>query len=130
MNNLATATIYQAIHKVKDLGFRVFIPNNKKPITYFHYSDGQNVAFIQTNDIFHDSIKISTVHKPSTWHGTGFAIHGEDSSVDVENLTVPILAHGFITIPSWAIKTTHMPEKYTLETWLANNWSGQRSIEL
>jgi hypothetical protein len=119
--------IQDIIKKVQSLGFTVYVPKDAIS-TYFYYTDGTNVAYLQINNLT-KSIHISTVHHPNKESGTGYEIYGNDEMLSLEELTAKHLKHGFITKPDWALLNDGIPQKYTLETWKTNSWSGKNTIK-
>jgi hypothetical protein len=59
--------IRELIEKVKGLGFKVIYPENLT--TYFFYSDGKHIGYIQNDRL--EGICISSHHKPSKGFGEG-----------------------------------------------------------
>lgn len=129
MNN---EILIKAVNKIKDIGYKVYIPNDEEPHTYAHYSDGTNIAYIQV-EYFQRGIEISTVHMPNIKSGTGYQVFGGDTAIQPEDLTKEQLEQGFAIIPKWANTNwgnIDTPKKYTLTNWLENEWSGKRAIEV
>jgi hypothetical protein len=84
-----------AIRKIEELGFSVYMRNEND--TYLFYTDGANIGYLQNNRL--GGFSLSTVHKPSLNHGTGFVImQGLEESSICHN----ILASAFVAFPDWA----------------------------
>lgn len=115
-------TIQDAIQKAKTFGFTVYAPENPE---YFHFSDGENIGYCQTREIFHDSVQFSTVHKPNNQCGMGFGLQDIDNAIYPKDLTKDDFLNAFILTPSWW-KKSFTPSKFTLKEWL-ETWSGKRS---
>jgi len=101
---------------IKDAGYKVFYSVWKtlggKP-SYFHFTDGTKIGYCQ--EAYFGGIQFSTVHKPSTQAGTGFALNDDPGNY---NPTIKdaekALSHG---MPGWFIRRAKgwKPTKY--ESW-------------
>jgi len=95
-----------ASQHIKNLGFRVFVHENKPgefPYYYGYFSDGKNVGYFQLGDFF--GVRWSTVNGPGS-HGCGTGFSCEDQGVEYYKLTRPMLEQAFVSFPSW-----YRPEK-------------------
>ncbi len=88
------------IEAVKRAGFDVYL--HSPEASWLIYTDGTRLAYLQ-NERF-GGMSITTKHKPSSYHGTGFVML---ESLDDNDLTREILEQGFAIAPHWA---THKSE--------------------
>lgn len=94
-----TQEIQDIIQILLDNNFRVLVPNiatsSKDKIDYFYYSDGEKIAYCQSNRFGYASL--STVNIPNRQCGTGFRV-SEDKPVTINELynTLHMIA------PIWA----------------------------
>lgn len=94
------------IDSIKAQGFQVFGP--EKLTTYVYFTDGVRIGYAQDNNI--GGVRYSTVHKPCTQCGTGFAAQDVQSA----------LAHA----PHWATSGDRSAvRKYKdFEEFKSKNW--------
>ena len=90
-----------ASQHIKNLGFRVFVHENKPgefPYYYGYFSDGKNIGYFQLGDFF--GVRWSTVNGPGS-HGCGSGFSCEDEGVEYDKVTRPMLEQAFVSVPSW-----------------------------
>lgn len=63
------------VAELKQNGFKVYVVDDNKPITFINFEKGFNVGYVQ--DDYFGGLNFSSVHKPSQGNGTGFQIHKE-----------------------------------------------------
>jgi hypothetical protein len=83
-------TIIQA---VADAGFDVYMRNERD--TYLFFTDGTNIGYLQQSSA--SGLSLSTVHKPSHTHGTGYRITDHLQQINAEALRPAFMLH-----PAWA----------------------------
>jgi len=90
-----------ASQHIKNLGFRVFVHENKPgedPYYYGYFSDGKNIGYFQLGYFF--GVRWSTVNGPGS-HGCGSGFSCEDEGVEYGRITRQMLEKAFVSIPSW-----------------------------
>lgn len=107
---------------IKNLGFRVFVHENKPgefPYYYGYFSDGTNIGYFQLGDFF--GVRWSTVNGPGS-RGCGSGFSCEDEGVDYEKVTRKMLEQAFVSIPYWyrPEKTDRVVKWKDLDTFLAD----------
>ena len=87
--------------KIKSLGFRVFVKENRPGVPsslWGFFSDGKNIGYFQLGYFF--GVRWSTVNAPgSRGVGTGFSC--EDEGVEYWDLTRERLREAFQAVPHW-----------------------------
>lgn len=76
-------------------------------VEYCYYTDGKRIGYAQFDPM--TGYTVSTVHKPSQTHGTGYQIERH-----VDSLTSEVLTEALETLlPVWADHRFALPRKYT-----------------
>ena len=118
--------IHKAMQVALKNGLRVFKSYYKEGVncTYFNYSDGQNIGYIQAE---YSGVHISSIHKPSKI-GTGFRIT-EDHIINVQ---LEDLRKGFLFAPKWASHSdrTKIKKYESLEEWLNKLMHPEKMVEI
>lgn len=103
-------SIQQFIEQAKEQGFSVHAP--EKLSSYFYFSKDNKVGYCQYTNV--RGVSFSTIHKPNTSTGTGFAA---DSFEDALR-----------TVPSWASLHSSVIKYNSLNEFLNNHWQPLISI--
>lgn len=106
----------EVVAAIAAAGFQVYQPVNPKYRTWIFYTDGRNVAYLDTSDF--GCLSMSTVHIPNRTCGTGFKVDGP-----VE-LTPEGLRRGFY-VPHWASAMDRAASRPypSLEAFLKAQWT-------
>lgn len=88
-----------AIPAIIKAGFSVYMRNPDD--TWLYFTDGTRIGYLQASRMG-SAYSLSTVHVPSSQHGTGFAA-GELQSDN--ELTAETLSRAFMHAPHWAHDT-------------------------
>lgn len=107
-------TLQDFAAKLLNNGFRllIYIPNDKRPVTWLHYELNGNLGYCQV-DRWEYKLRFSTVHKPCREAGTGYGLNDEFEGI--ENPTIDDAKKAFILKPIWANKwhpSNFIPSKY------------------
>lgn len=71
----------QLIDMLKAKGYRVFAPEQPTTYVYFTEQDGKRIGYAQINRF--EGLKYSTVHKPHTQVGTGYAAKDDKEALSL-----------------------------------------------
>lgn len=98
-------SIHELINTAKQNGFSVFAPENIT--SYFYVYKDNKIGYCQIDRL--EGIKYSTVHKPCTQCGTGFAVNNLEETI--------------IFAPYWAGNLVNNVIKYkSKDEFIKNNW--------
>lgn len=96
-----TETLDKLAQELKANGLRIFYSEDKYWRTYFYFTDGTNIGYVQ-DGYFGHGVRFTTVHKPCKECGTGFGLQNWNEAIDEP--TIKDANKAFITAPSWAKK--------------------------
>lgn len=77
-------TIEHLISQAKNQGFSVYVP--EKLTSYFYFSKDNKIGYCQISRM--NGISYSTVHKPNTSTGTGFAVDSFDDALLTDSSSI------------------------------------------
>ena len=108
-----TEELLAVFNLAKENSLQVFIPvwpdkvkyAMDKKLTYFYFTDGKNIGYVQTDRSGY--ISISSVHKPCKEVGTGLCIHSELVEVNIKHLK-----DAFCLTPHWGTSDRMHVVKY------------------
>lgn len=84
----------EVIGAVKSAGFDVYMRGESD--SWLLFTDGTRIGYLENSCA--TGLRISTVHKPNTHSGTGFAIV---DGLAISDLTRDKLSEGFLHAPDW-----------------------------
>ena len=91
-------------------GLNVYYP--EKPTTYFWFSDGENIGYVQ---IEKTGFSFSTVHRPNKYSGTGFQVEKH-----VYPATIWDALKTFM-VPNWAYRMEYI-KYHSWDQFQAGHW--------
>lgn len=117
----------RAIKQIKDLGFKVYIPNDPER-KYGWIVEGNNIGHFYEGDF--GGIFFTTVHKPCTSAGTGYSVSGDAwHGLTIDEITAEEVRKSFAVYPSWVKELVPIKKYKNWEEYLEKYWDKKNIIE-